>query len=84
MRLPVVSTSTDHGMFFLKAPLPIAKRRMPKPRRHNVIGQGSGQLNKGFGMPATIIIESMINSTPAIMNSHFDAVNIIHFPHQFR
>lgn len=34
-------------------------------------------------MPATIIIESMIKSAPAIMNSHFDTVTIIHFPISF-
>jgi len=40
------------------------------------MGQGKGQPNKGLGIPAMIIIASIINNTPAIIKSHFDRVNM--------
>jgi hypothetical protein len=62
---------------FLKALLPIPKRRIPAPRRSRVTGQGKGQPENGFGMPANINIESRTNNAPAIMKSHFDTVNMV-------
>jgi hypothetical protein len=41
---------------FLKALLPIPKRRIPAPSRSKVTGQGKGQPKNGLGMPANINI----------------------------
>ena len=62
---------------FLKALLPIPKRRIPAPSKSKVTGQGKGQPQSGLGMPANINIESRINNAPAIINSHFDVVNMV-------
>ena len=61
---------------FLKALLATPKRRIPVPSRNRVTGQGKGKPKSGLGFPANINIESMINNTPDITKSHFDAVNI--------
>jgi hypothetical protein len=68
---------TEKLYCFLKALLPIPKRRIPTPRRSRVTGQGKGQPKNGLGMPANINIESIISNAPAIIKSHFDAVNIV-------
>ena len=60
---------------FLKALLPIPKRRIPAPSRRKVPGQGK-EKQKSVLMPANINIDSIISNTPAIIKSHFDAVNI--------
>ena len=60
---------------FLKALLPIAKRRIPAPSRRKLPGQGK-EKQKSVLMPANINIDSIISNTPAIIKSHFDAVNI--------
>jgi len=63
---------------FLKALLPIAKRRTPAPSRIRVTGQGNGKSgDNGLGIPVNINIESRINNAPAIIKSHFDIVNMI-------
>ena len=63
---------------FVKALLPIPKRRIPTPSKSKVTGQGNGQPQKsGLLMPANINIESNINNAPAIINSHFEIVNMV-------
>ncbi|HOO89853.1 MAG TPA: hypothetical protein PLA74_03415 [Syntrophales bacterium] len=60
----------------------MAKRSTPAPSRIKVTGQGNGRFgDNGFGMPANINIESTINNAPAIINSHFDIVNMIPPPY---
>jgi hypothetical protein len=65
---------------FLKALLPIPKRKIPAPRRRNTTGQGRGQPKSRVRTPANRSIDSMINKAPAIMKSHFDTVNMISPP----
>lgn len=65
------------GHCFLKAVLPIPKRRTPAPRRAKVTGQGRGQPKNGLGMRAKINIESRINNTPATIRSHLDTVTMV-------
>jgi len=62
---------------FLKALLPIPKRRIPAPSRSKVTGQGKGQPKNGLGFPENINIESRINNAPDIIKSHFDVVNMV-------
>jgi len=69
---------TEKLYCFLKALLPIPKRRIPTPRRSRVTGQGKGQPKNGLGMPANINIESKINNAPDIIKSHFDTVNMVY------
>jgi hypothetical protein len=61
---------------FLKALLLIPNRRIPPPSSSRVTRQGKGQPKSGLGIPPIINIESTINQKPAIIKSHFDAVNI--------
>jgi len=69
--------ATEKLYCFLKALLPIPKRRIPSPSRSKVTGQGKGQPKNGLGMPANINFESKINNALAIINSHFDVVNMV-------
>jgi len=52
------------------------KKIIPKPRKSRVTGQGKGQPKSGFGLPANMNIESMINNTPAVIRIHLEAVSI--------
>ncbi len=72
----------DMAVYFLKALLPMAKRRSPTPRMARVTGQGKGKPKSGLGMRANISITSIINSALPIIKSHFDAVNMIHLLRQ--
>jgi len=62
---------------FLKALLPIPKRRIPAPRKSRVTGQGKGQPSNGLGFPANINIESRIKNAPDIIKSHLDTVIMV-------
>jgi hypothetical protein len=62
--------------YFLKALLPNPNRRIPNPSATRVIGHGSGQPNRGFGVRVAISTASSIRRKPAIISRTFEAVSM--------